>query len=77
MHGSRQRSRRARRAFVRRVLADSRGQEEVGYALLASLVAIVALVAFQAMAAGLAAAYAAWNANIQNLWVPPNPGGSP
>lgn len=56
-------------------LGDDRGQDLIEYALIAAFVGLAGLLALHAMAGSLAAAYGAWNARIQNLWVPPAPGG--
>lgn len=53
------------------------GQAVIEYVLITSAVVMALLVAFRALTVALSMAYAAWNTNIYNLWLPAGPGGGP
>jgi pilus assembly protein Flp/PilA len=60
-------------AFVR----DESGDDLVEYALLAGLIGLVGVLAFNTVSGKMGNAYAGWNANAQNKWVPCQPQPAP
>jgi Flp pilus assembly pilin Flp len=59
------------RAFV----VDERGQDVIEYGLLSALFGIVSLVVWISIQGTLRDSYVAYDADVQNLWESPNPGG--
>jgi hypothetical protein len=59
---------------MRRLYADTRGQDLVEYAFLTACVGLAGAATWLAIQQALAAAYQAYDRNVQNLWEPPNPG---
>lgn len=62
--------------LLRRLVVDDSGQDVVEYALLGALVGLAGVAAYELIRTSLASSYTAWDANVQNLWDMPAPGGS-
>lgn len=61
---------------IRGLVVEEAAQDLIEYALLAALIGIVGLLTWQAIGGGIGADYLGWDTNIQNIWVPPDPGGA-
>jgi Flp pilus assembly pilin Flp len=60
------------RAFV----VDERGQDVIEYGLLSALFGIVCIAVWLSIEGRLRANYLGYDADVQNLWASPAPGGS-
>jgi hypothetical protein len=65
---------RAKRRVVG-LLADDTGQDLIEYALLTGIIAVAGALLFGPIRTRMGAAYVEWNADAQEIWVPPPPGG--
>jgi Flp pilus assembly pilin Flp len=62
--------------LIERLLADDSGQDIVEYALLTALIGIAGLLVWNQLATLIGAVYGQTDTDVQNLYAPPNPGGS-
>lgn len=60
---------------LRRFWQDDAGQDVIEYGLLAAFIGIVAIATWTSIQDHLRDAYLGYDADVQNLWQPPNPGG--
>jgi Flp pilus assembly pilin Flp len=65
------------KALLIRVLRSDNGQDVIEYALLTAVIGFAGLAVWPAIVNSLGVAYAALDQQTQDLWEPPNPGGSP
>ena len=63
-------------SLVGRLCADESGQDIVEYALLTGLIGIAAILVWSQLATTIATVYGETDTDVQNLYAPPNPGGS-
>ncbi len=61
---------------MRLFLGDRRGQDLIEYALLVGAIGLATVAAGPAIRTALSTAYAVWNTQIQDEWIPPDPVGS-
>lgn len=62
------------KTLLTQLLVEERGQDLVEYGLLAALIGCVGVAIFPAIQAKLNGTYTGWGKQIQNLWVPKDPG---
>lgn len=63
--------------MARRFIVDDGGADLVEYALLASLIGLAGVTVFPTIITKMAAAFSNWGNNVQNIWVPCDPGVTP
>lgn len=56
------------------LLREDRGEDLIEYALLAALVGLAGLLVLQLFAGVVGGAYSGWDAGVQGLWEPKDPG---
>jgi Flp pilus assembly pilin Flp len=59
--------------FIRRLIADDRGQDLVEYILLGTMVALASLILANVFPGVMSAVYVSWDAATQALWYPDAP----
>ena len=65
------------KALLFKLLTSEDGQDLIEYALLTAGVGFAGVATWPAIVDSLGTTYAALDSQTQNLWVPPNPAGSP
>jgi Flp pilus assembly pilin Flp len=64
------------KALFAQLIRSERGQDIIEYALLTAGIGFAGLAAWPAIVNSLGVAYVQLDSQTQNLWEPPNPGGS-
>lgn len=59
--------------FVNRLIRDESGQDLVEYGLLAAIIAMAAVLVLPPLRARMGTAFATWERNMNNNWVPKDP----
>ena len=60
--------------FLRRWLCDDSGQDLVEYGLLASIIAIAGVLVLPAIKTAMGVKFGEWGTQVNDLWLPKNPG---
>jgi Flp pilus assembly pilin Flp len=60
-------------AFVKRFIADERGQDLIEYALLSAFIGVAGAAVWSAIRMSIFTAYGNWNTGANNLWESPAP----
>jgi Flp pilus assembly pilin Flp len=63
------------RSLLTRLIGENHGQDLIEYALVGAFFALVSIVAIGAFRAAIGTTYTTWNANDNNNWEMPAPGG--
>ena len=62
---------------VERLIAEDAGQDLIEYGLLGGVVILAGITFLPSIISKASAAYSNWGSNVQNIWVPCDPGVTP
>jgi Flp pilus assembly pilin Flp len=60
--------------IVRRFIADEAGQDLIEYGLLALIIGLAGVGLFPIIRTKMGTNFSWWGAQVNNIWIPPNPG---